>query len=396
MNDIDRHIVHMDLDAFFVSVEELVDPSLKGKPVIIGGNSRERGVVTSCSYEARAFGVHAAMPMKLATRLCPHAILRKGDHESYSKKSKEVTQIINDAAPLYEKTSIDEFFIDISGMDRFFGCYKWTSELRTKIIREAGLPISFGLAHNKTISKMATNEAKPSGQLNIPFMGTQNFLNPLSIQKIPMVGDQTAKKLRYMGLHKIAQLIEIPAEMIVHVLGKNGLSIWKKAHGIDHTPVIPFHERKSISTESTFNSDTINVDYLKNMITSMIENVNFDLRKEQKLCACLTVKLRYTNFDTYTTQIKFPHTSSDRLLVKHAHALFEKLYNKRMRVRLIGVRLSDLADGAYQIDLFNDDEKLIHLTQALDQIKKRFGKNAIGSAAALGHTIKQFHNPFKG
>lgn len=394
MHEIDRHIVHMDLDAFYVSVEKLIDPALEGKPVIIGG-TKDRGVVSSCSYEARAFGVHSAMPMKLAMRLCPNAIIRRGDHEQYSKKSREVTDIIDETAPLYEKASIDEFYLDISGMDRFFGCYKWTNELRNKIMKETGLPISFGLSHNKTVSKMATNEIKPNGHIEIPLANTQAFLNPLAIAKIPMVGDQTSKKLRYMGLYKIVQLIDIPAEMIVNVLGKNGLSIWKKAHGIDHSPVIPFHERKSISSEKTFVQDTIDVEYLKNIITSITEDIAHNLRKEEKLCACLTVKIRYSNFDTYTKQIKFPHTSNDHTLIDHAQALFKKLYHKRMRVRLIGIRLSDLAHGAYQIDLFNDDEKIIQLTQALDKIKKRYGKNAVKRAAALQDTFGEFHHLIK-
>lgn len=391
-----RNIVHMDLDSFFVSVEKLIDSNLEGKPVIIGGTN-DRGVVSSCSYEARAFGVHSAMPMNLALRLCPHAIIRKGDHDAYAKKSTEVTQIIDEQAPLYEKSSIDEFYMDISGMDKFFGCYKWTNELKRKIIHETGLPISFGLAQNKTVSKMATNESKPDGQLQIPYQNTQAFLNPLSIQKIPMVGDQTAKKLRYMGLYKIQQLVSIPQDMLFHTLGKNGVSIWKKAQGIDNSPVIPHHDRKSISAERTFMKDTIDIRYLKNLITSMAENLAYDLRKEQKLSSCISVKIRYSNFDTHSTQIKIPFTNNEKIIMEKAHHLFDKLYNKRMRIRLVGLRLSDLIQGAYQIDLFNDNEKDLELLKALDKIKNKFGKTAIKRAATMNTKFGNSEfNPFQG
>jgi DNA polymerase-4 len=197
----ERTVVHMDLDSFFVSVSRLQNSALIGKPVLVGGSS-DRGVVASCSYEARQFGIHSAMPMKLARRLCPEALIIRGDYESYSNYSSIITEMIGEQVPVYEKSSIDEFYLDLSGMDKFFGCYKWATELRQKIQKETGLPISFGLSVNKTVSKVATGEAKPNGQMQINFGNEKQFLSPLSVSKIPMVGEKTAHLLRSMGRGK--------------------------------------------------------------------------------------------------------------------------------------------------------------------------------------------------
>jgi DNA polymerase-4 len=246
-----RQVVHLDLDTFFVSVERLTNSSLEGKPVIIGGTS-DRGVVASCSYEARQFGVHSAMPMKMARILCSDAIIVRGDMDMYSKYSAMVTDIIAEQAPLYEKASIDEHYIDITGMDRFFGSLKWTAELRRRIMDNTGLPISFGLSVNKTVSKIATGEAKPNGLLQVSYPEVKPFLGPLSIRKIPMVGKKAYGVLRSMGVSKISTLADIPPEMMERLMGKNGIVLWKKANGVDNTPVQPYSERKSISSESTF------------------------------------------------------------------------------------------------------------------------------------------------
>lgn len=395
MTNQDRHIVHMDLDAFFVSVEELMDSSLKGKPVVIGSTSG-RGVVSAASYAARQFGIHAAMPMKMALRLCPNVIVRRGDMEAYSQKSQIITEIIGEETPLFEKSSIDEFYLDITGMDRFFGCYQWATELRSRITKETGLPISFGLASNKTVSKMATNEAKPNGQIHIPFDVTQQFLNPLPVQRIPMVGDQTCKKLRYMGLYKIEQVTQIAMDVMERVMGKNGVAIWKKAHGIDQSLVVPYHERKSISTERTFHQDTIDVSFIRALLVSMVEKLSFQLRKEGKLSACITLKLRYSNFDTHTMQTKMAYTSNENVLIEKANMLFDKVFQRRMRIRLVGIRLSDLVYGAYQIDLFNDDDKTIRLNQAMDVIRNRFGYDAVKRAVGMEISSRQGKNPFHG
>lgn len=377
-----RQIVHLDLDTFFVSVERLQNSSLNGKPILIGGSS-DRGVVASCSYEARAFGVHSAMPMKLARQLCPQAILVRGDMDAYSKYSAMVTEIIEERAPVVEKASIDEHYLDITGMDRFFGSLKWTRELRERIIKETGLPISFGLSVNKTVSKIATGQAKPNGLLSVE-QGTEiPFLAPLSIRKIPMVGEKTYIMLRNMGVEKVRTLQEMPMQLMQDVMGQNGTIIWKKAQGIDNTPVEPYSERKSMGSEETFERDTTDMQQLRKTLISMVSNLCFDLRKEQKLTSVITVKIRYSNFDTHTRQLKIPYTSSDAVLTRHALNLFNALYTRRMLIRLVGVKFSGLVQGNYQIDLFSDTIEHISLYQAMDAIRKRYGLSAIKKAISL-------------
>lgn len=378
----DRHIVHMDLDTFFVSVERLLNSGLVGKPVIIGGMS-DRGVVSSCSYEARKYGVHSAMPMKMARQLCSEAVVIRGDMDAYSKHSRMVTDIISESAPLYEKASIDEHYLDISGMDRFFGCMQWTRELRQRIITETGLPISCGLSVNKTVSKIGTGEAKPNGEIEIPLMQVMDFLSPLSIRKIPMIGQRTFHLLRSMGIGTIGTLGQIPMEMMESLLGKNGLVIWRKANGIDPTPVEQYSERKSIGSERTFQRDTMDVDGLRDLLTSMVEKLAFQLRKEEKLVSIVTVKIRYSNFDTHSLQKRIPYTSFDHVLMPVARELFDRLYQRRMLIRLVGVRFSGLIRGTQQLNLFEDTSEMVHLYLAVDRMRKRFGSGALQRASGI-------------
>lgn len=388
-----KSIMHMDLDTFFVSVERKEDTRLVGKPVLVGGS--ERGVVASCSYEARTFGIHSAMPMKLALRLCPHAIVVRGDTDRYSYYSHMVTDIIKERVPMYEKTSIDEFYVDLTGVDRFFGCYKMGTELREKIIDETGLPISFGLAINKTVAKVGTGEAKPNGQKHI-FAGTEKgFLAPLSIKRIPMVGDKTYHLLRELGVVYVKTVQDMPVEMLESVMGKNGIVLWQKANGIDNTPVIPYSEQKSMSTEQTFNRDTIDRHFLKSVLVSMTEKLAFQLRNEQKLTACISVKVRYTDFETHTLQARIPYSSSDHVLIAKVKELFDKLCNRRILVRLIGVKFSHLVHGGHQISLFEDSEEMINLYQAVDRMKRRFGNDSVQRAIGMDVTHRDF-NPFNG
>lgn len=370
-----RAIVHMDLDTFFVSCERLTNSELRGKPLIIGGG--DRGVVASCSYEARVFGVRSAMPIHMALKLCPQAKVMKGDMELYSKLSHDVTNVLQEKAPVLEKASIDEFYLDITGMDKFHGSYKWTNELAQSVIKETGLPISFSLSINKTVSKIATGEGKPVGNLQVPENEVQGFLNPLSIQKIPMVGAVTFQLLSRIGVRKIQTLSEMPPEVLQQMIGKNGLDIWKKANGIDHTPVEPYTERKSISTEHTFSQDTIDIAKLKRVLIGMVEKLAFQLRSEQWLTSTITVKIRYANFDTETKQCKIAYTSADHILTKNVMELFEKVYQRRMRLRLIGIRFSGLVRGTYQIDLFEDTEEMLSLYAAMDKMKSRYGFDAV-------------------
>ncbi|HNP17110.1 MAG TPA: DNA polymerase IV [Fulvivirga sp.] len=390
-----RSILHLDLDTFFVSCERLYDSRLNGKPILIGGVT-DRGVVASCSYEARRFGIHSAMPMKLAKQLCPEAIQIRGNTATYTKKSEEVTAIVKEEVPLYEKTSIDEFYADLSGMDRFYNSYKIASELRTKIIRETGLPISFGLSENKTVSKIATGEAKPNNQIKVEYGLEKLFLAPLSVKKIPMIGDKTYQTLCGLGIKQIETIQGMPVELMHKVLGKNGVTIWRKANGIDQSPVEPYSERKSISTERTFDKDTTDVVKLKAIMLAMAENLAFQLRRGQKLTSCVTVKVRYSDFNTYTLQNRMPYTSADHMLIPKVLELFDRLYNKRLLVRLIGVRFSHLVSGGYQINLFEDATEMINLYHAMDYIRDKHGDRIVMRAAGIeARTISRF-NPFNG
>ncbi|KJD33824.1 DNA polymerase IV [Tamlana nanhaiensis] len=390
-----RSIVHMDLDTFFVSCERLLDSRLNNKPVLIGGTSN-RGVVASCSYEARRFGIHSAMPMRLAKQLCPEAIILRGNSGIYTKFSQNVTEVIKDTVPLYEKTSIDEFYIDLTGMDKFFGCHKLASELRQRIIKETGLPISFGLSVNKTVSKIATGEAKPNNEIRIISGSEKPFLAPLSVKKIPMVGNVTYKALCDLGVKRIKTVQDMPMELMHRVLGKNGLVIWKKANGIDNSPVVQYHERKSISTERTFNKDTTDVTKLKGIIVAMAENLAYQLRRGNKLTACITFKIRYSDFQTYTQQQRIPYSAMDHTIIPVVLDLYQKLYNRRLLVRLIGVKFSHLVEGGHQINLFEDNEKQLRLIEAIDKMRVRYGDRAVINAAGMDAKSISRWNPFNG
>ncbi len=393
----DRNIIHFDLDAFFVAVEIKKEPKLRGLPLIVGGQSR-RGVVAACSYEARSFGVHSAMPMYLALQLCPDAKVISGDMEAYSLNSHLVTEIIADKAPLFEKASVDEFYIDASGMDKFFGAFKWATELQKAINKESGLPISLAMSINKLVSKVATAEFKPRAQRQILPGAEKDFLGPLSVEKLPMVGKQTSSFLYDMGVRTVSTLREMPVKFLVSAFGKNGLSLLNKANGVDESPVIPHNEQKSISTESTFEQDTIDVKRLKSILVAMVEKVAFQLRDQKKLTSCITVKIRYSNFDTETKQIHIPYTSSDHILLKVVQELFDKLYNRRMLIRLVGVRLSQLVQGNHQISLFDDTEEDINLYEAMDYIKHKHGVEKLIRATTLGvsRRVRMEMNMFNG
>lgn len=379
----ERRIVHMDLDSFFVSVERKLDSSLNGKPVIIGGTS-DRGVVSSCSYEARLSGVHSAMPIKMAKQLCPHAIYIRGDMDNYAKYSNIVTEIIEEKAPLVEKASIDEHYIDISGIDKYIkNSLLWTKELRERIIKESGLPISFGLSANKTVSKVATGTAKPNGEKCVDRGIEKLFLAPLSIKKIPGVGNKTYMSLRNMGIEKIETLQQMPVIMLQKAFGESGKVIWNKANGIDDSPVEPYSEQKSMSRETTFQKDTTDVNQLKNVLITMVEELGFELRKSNKVAGCVVLKLRFSDFQTHVFQAAIPYTASDHVILQKLMELFDKHFTRRVLIRLIGVKLSKLVNGQTQIDLFDDTEEMINLYQSLDKIRLRFGDKAVMRSIGL-------------
>ncbi|ANE52661.1 DNA polymerase IV [Flavisolibacter tropicus] len=377
-----RTIAHYDLDAFFVNVECLKNPKLKGKPLLVGGHS-DRAVVAACSYEARKFGIRSAMPMRLAKRLCPQATIISGDMESYSKYSHLVTDIIRNNVPQFEKASIDEFYVDLTGMDKFFGCQKYSQELRSKVLKETGLPISNGLSINKLVSKVATDEAKPNGQLQIPFGEEKSFLAPLAVEKLPMVGPKTTELLNQMGVRTIKTLSEIPMEMMENLMGKSGIELWRRANAIDDSPVVPYEEQKSVSTETTFESDTIDVRFMQSQLIKMTEKLGFELRQQNKLTGCITVKIRYADFNTLTKQCSIMYTALDSLLIQSVKDLFQKLYDRRLLVRLLGIRFTHLVPGNYQISLFDDTNEQIRLYQELDHLNFRFGRYLVMRASGL-------------
>lgn len=377
-----RYIAHFDLDSFFVSVEMLNDPSLKGKAVIVGG-SKDRGVVTTCSYEARKFGVRSAMPMKTAMRLCPHAILVRGTRGEYSRYSRWVTEIIAAKAPLFEKASIDEFYIDLTGMDKFFDPFQWTIDLRKEITEQTQLPISFGLATNKMIAKIATDEAKPNGYLFVQPGMEKDFLAPLPVSKFSGVGEQTLKTLQAMGIHLIKDIVETPIEVLEKKLGKWGTDLWYKSQGIHTGEVQAYHEAKSISTENTFEENKTDIDFLLSELVRMTEKVAYELRQDEKLTGCIAVKIRYPDFETTSRQTTIDYTLRDDELIPVAIDLFHKLYRKGQPVRLLGVRLSELTNHAVQASLFDDAEKKNELYKAIDDVKNKFGKSLLQKARTV-------------
>jgi DNA polymerase IV len=377
-----RHIAHFDLDAFFVSVEILKDPSLKGKPIIVGGDG-QRGIVAACSYEARKYGIQSAMPALTAKRLCPHAIFLRGSYHDYSHYSRLVTQIIADSVPVYEKASVDEFYIDLTGMDRFFRVSHYTSELREKIIRETGLPISYGLSTSKLVSKMATNEAKPNGYLEVAPGKEIDFLWPLTVDKIPGVGKQTQIQLHNIGIFTIEQIAKTPVDQLEYHFGKWGKKLWEKSYGISDSPVEHYSEQKSISHENTFHEDFADINFFHTELVRLTEKTAYSLREDGKLTGCVTLKLRYADFTTVSKQEVIDYTALDNILLAKVKDLFNKLYKKGEKLRLLGVRFSHLVPMTIQMNLFDDAVEKLELYKAVDNIKNQFGSDAVLKATSL-------------
>lgn len=375
-----RIIAHFDLDSFFVSVEVLNNPSLKGKPVFVGGS--ERGVVSSCSYEARKFGIHSGMPSKKALQLCPQAIAVKGSYSEYGKFSRWVTDIIAAKAPLFEKASVDEFYLDLTGMDTFFNPLQWTIDLRQQIMNETQLPISFGMGSNKMIAKMATNEAKPNGYLQVPFGKEKEFLAPLPVNKIPGVGGQTYEILKAMGIYTINDICVKTKAELEERLGKGGNDLWNKSFGLHNSEVRQYREAKSISSENTFNENKSEPVFLMSELVRLTEKIAFELRQDGKVAGCVTVKIRYPDFETTSRQTTIPLTCADDEIIPVVKELFHKLYKKGKPIRLLGVRLSELTTEAVQANLFNNVERKNDLYKAIDDVKTRFGKLKLKRASS--------------
>ena len=377
-----RYIAHFDLDSFFVSVEMLQDPSLLGKAVVVGG-SRDRGVVTTCSYEARKFGVRSAMPMRKAMELCPHAIIVKSSYGLYAKYAAWVTNIIAANAPLYEKASIDEFYIDLTGMDTFFNPLEWTIRLRQTIMDETGLPISFGLATNKLVAKIATDEAKPNGYLFVTPGKEKEFLAPLLVEKLGGVGKKSHQTLLGLGIYTIGDILKYDGVLLEKALGKWGSQLIRQANGLSDSVVSPHRESKSISAENTFEENTLDVDILLAQLVGQAERVAFELRQEKKYATCVAIKFRNANFETSTRQITIPATIADSDIIKAATDLFTKLYVPGTMVRLLGVRLAGLTDTGAQTNLFDNKTEQHALYEAIDSVKNKFGKSVLRKARTI-------------
>jgi DNA polymerase-4 len=377
-----RSIIHIDLDTFFVSVERLHNPKLNNIPVLVGGIS-DRGVVASCSYEARRYGIYSGMSMKIARRICPEAAVVRGDSSRYSKYSHVITEILKEKMPLVEKASVDEFYMDMTGMDAVFGIEKYSYEVRDFIIKETHLPISMGISQNKTISKIAAGEAKPNWKRKIDAGEEKDFLAPLSIQKIPMVGKETYEVLSSLGIKTIHTLQQMPQQTIEKILGKNGQTIWQRAQGIDNTPVIPIYEQESLSVERTFDKDTIDVAKLKTILTAMAEGLAYQLRLGNKLTACITVKVRYSDMKFYSKQVRIPYSSCDHFIIRKAHEVFEGLFSRRQLVRLIGMKCSHLVGGGHQINMLEDSIELIQLYQQMDYLRKKYKDSRVVTRAQI-------------
>lgn len=374
-----RYVAHMDLDTFFVSVARLEDPSLIGKPVIIGG-SRERGVVSTCSYEARKFGVTSAMPMKKAIALCPHAIVTSSSRGEYTRYSRWVTQIIANKAPSFEKASIDEFYIDLTGMDQFFDPLQWTIDLRAAITEETGLPISFGLASNKMVAKIATDEAKPNGYMFVQPGKEQEFLAPLKVEKISGVGKQSVEILHEIGIKTIGDILKVPIALLEKKLGKWGADLYERAQGVHYGEVSNEHLTKSISTERTYDQYLTDPEAMLAELVYMTEKVAHNLRGEGFMTGCVGIKIRYPNFDTVQKQKTIDYTFAEQDIIPVIKELFQQLYQPGKEVRLIGVRLTELGQHALQGSLFNDQIRKAHLYAAIDEVKNKYGKLAIRRA----------------
>ncbi|HLX91480.1 MAG TPA: DNA polymerase IV [Puia sp.] len=388
----DRCITHLDIDNFIVAVECLKNSNFKNKPLIVGG-AGERAIVAVCSQEAEKCGVHSSMPMRLAKRLCPEAIILRADVEGYSRYSREVTEIVAETVPSFEKSSIDGFYIDLSGLERFVGCSALLNDLKIKILDATGLSATFALATNKLICRVAANEVKPDGEIQIPAGGERCFIAPLAVEKLPGLGGRSARILYQMGVEKIRTVSLLPLAGLYRLFGDNGVEIWRRANGIDHSPVVPYREHKSISAERTFDQDTINVGLLQAALTHMAEDVAFHLRQQNKLAGCVAVKLRYTNFETASEKRIIPFTSSDSQLAKTAIELLARLFERRMLVRVLSIRFSQLVPGHRQIDMFSDPHSFVSISEAVDSVKRRFGPQYIRSGRSLFVTKAEHISP---
>ena len=377
----------MDLDAFFASVEELLDPALRGKAIMVGGDPGRRGVVSSASYPARRYGVRSAMPVAQALRLCPHAIVVPAKHGVYGEHSDRVMSILRDIAPLVEQISIDEAFLDITGCERLWGSPEATARLiQQRVLAECQLPVSLGIATSKLVAKIACDLGKPKGLTLVKAGGEREFLAPLAIDRLWGVGRVTGDRLRAVGIQTIGDLAAWSEGHLEKWFGAMGRELHRKAHGLDASSVQVSRERHSISQERTFAEDVDDRALLQRTLLSMSESLGSRLRGRGLVCRTVRVKLRFPDFETFTRQSALDQaTDQAEVIHKVACELLARHLPAGRRIRLLGLGVSGLLEeGGYQLQLFDQsDQKRIHLNQAVDGIRDKYGRGAIVRASLL-------------
>ncbi len=387
MPDKRRHIIHLDLDAFFASVEELLDPSIAGQPIVVGGDPARRGVVSSASYPARAHGVRSAMPMSQALRLCPQAIVRHGHYREYGRYSTQVMEILAGYTPLLEQLSIDEAFLDVTGCERLWGPPEEIARtLQRRILEECRLPSSVGVATNKLVAKIASGLRKPRALVVVPPGQEAAFLAPLPVEQLWGVGEVAARRLHDLGLHTIGDLAAVPLKTLIYAFGNQGAALHEHARGVDNRPVVPEWRRRSLSHERTFARDVLDGDELERALLECSDAVAARLRRSELQGRVVGLKLRYGDFKTLTRRVTLSHpTNLGPTVYQHARQLFRDTWKPSTPVRLLGVSLSGLVEQpAYQLGLFGqDDGRWTRLSQALDRIHDRYGAEAIRRASFL-------------
>jgi DNA polymerase-4 len=375
-----RWIIHVDMDAFFASVEQRDCPEYRGKPVIVGGLGR-RGVVSTCSYEARRFGVHSAMPMETARRLCPQAIFLSGDHAKYGGISRQIMAILQDFSPLVEPLSLDEAFLDVTGMELLYSSpVEIARQIKLRVREELNLTISAGVAPNKFLAKMASDLQKPDGLVVVEYGREREFLQDLPVGKLWGVGEVTAKALQSRGIMKIGQLAFLQEATLASFFGQNAGNIRNLALGKDDRPVQPDREAKSIGAEETFEQDLKNTDDMHTVLMSLAERTGYRLRREGLTGRTVTLKLRYGTFRTLTKRRTLPEpTQVDEIIYRTAVELLALQTDIHTGVRLLGITLSQLEPaGPVSGSLFeNKEEKGRQLSAAMDRMRSKFGPEAL-------------------
>ena len=382
-----RTIIHIDLDSFFVSVEQVLNPELKGKPVVVGGRPDRRGVVATASYEARAFGLHSAMPLVTAARLCPEAIFIEGDFSRYREFSRKFMAILNDFSPFIQPGGIDEAYLDVTGFESLHGSIRqMAAAMKSRIQSELGLTASIGIASCKVVAKVASDYSKPDGLIEVASGGERDFLAPLPVDKLPGVGKQTLKILKQLGVHTIGALSQVPSHTLNSRFGTAGETMCRHANGIDDSEVLPPGEAKSISRETTFGEDTRDRAFLEMTLWSQSEKVGADLREKGKQAKCVVLKVRDADFSTITRSHTLrENVSSDQLIFQTGIKLLDQaLTIEKQGVRLIGIGVSQLVEPSQQATLFTpSSRKLEELNKTIDRIRNRYGFSAIQTGRAI-------------